>query len=306
MSLSLWDSVRTLPGSFVSIRRNHLGRPACPSVNNLVPQSLWAASLAGSSATRRRPATLYATLIAAVGLVAGTSGLPAQVTYTGSQSALATLPSANSISPIATDAAGDAFFVTSGGSGNTLYELPQGGALKALNSSFPYSPMAIAASPDGKSLYFAYNGTQCTSTFPAYSHVSIASVSSGLPQDMPCSFSFSGYNVGYTDIQGLATDSAGNLYIADYGAGEIDRISSAITASSVPSAFMALSSQPWDIAVASNGTIYFGALNTSSQNTLYSVSPSAFTSTIPVSAPATQGTVANNIPSISSGLAIGA
>ncbi len=183
----------------------------------------------------------------------------------------------------------------------------RGSTLKALNSSFPYSPLAIAASPDGKSLYFAYNGTQCTSTFPAYSHVSIASVSSGVPQDMPCSFSFSGYNIGYTDIQGPATDSAGNLYIADFGAGEIDRISPAITASSVPSSFIAFqSSQPWDIAVASNGTIYFGALNTSSQNTLYSVSPSAFTSTIPVSAPATQVTVANNIPSISSGLAIGA
>jgi len=307
MSLSLWNFVRTLPGSFVSIRRNHLGRPACPSRNDLVPQSVCAASLAGSSVTRRRPATLYTTLIAAVGLVAGTSGLPAQVTYTGSQSTLATLPSASSISPIAVDAAGDVFFVTSGSSGNTLYELPQGGTLKALNSSFPYSPLAIAASPDGKSLYFAYNGTQCTSTFPAYSHVSIAFVSSGVPQDMPCSFSFSGYSVGYTDIQGLATDSAGNLYIADFGAGEIDRISSTITASSVPSAFIAFqSSQPWDIAVASNGTIYFGALNTSSQNTLYSVSSSAFTSTIPVSAPATQGTVANNIPSISSGLAIGA
>jgi large repetitive protein len=307
MSLSLWDFVRTLPDSFVSIRRNHPGRPACPSRNNLVPQSLCAASLAGSSVTRRRPATLYAPLIAAVGLVAATCGLPAQVTYTGSQSTLATLPAANSISPIAADAAGDVFFVTSGSSGNTLYELPQGSTLKALNSSFPYSPLAIAASPDGKSLYFAYNGAQCISTSPVYSHVSIASVSTGVPQDMPCSFSFSGYSVAYTDIQGLATDSAGNLYVADFGAGEIDRISSTITASSVPSSFIAFqSSQPWDIAVASDGTIYFGALNSSSQNTLYSVSPSAFTSTIPISAPATQGTVANNIPSISSGLAIGA
>ena len=249
---------------------------------------------------------LYAMLIAAVGLVVGASGLPAQVTYTGSQSTLATLSSGSSISQIAADAAGDVFFITSAGSSNTLYELPQGGTLKALNSSFPYSPLAIAASPDGTSLYFAYYGTQCTSTSPAYSHVSIASVSSGVPQDMPCSFSFSGYTVGYTDVQGLATDSAGNLYIADFGAGEIDRISSTITASSVPSSFMALTSQPWDIAVASNGTIYFGALNTSSQNTLYSVSPSAFTSTIPVSAPATQGTVANNIPSISSGLTVSA
>jgi large repetitive protein len=307
MSLSLWDFIRTLPDSFVSIRRNHHGRPACPSRNNPVPQRLSAASLAGSSVTRRRPTTLYATLIAAVGLVAGASSLPAQVTYTGSQSTLATLPSASSISPIAVDTAGDVFFVTSGSSGNTLYELPQGGTLKVLNSSFPYSPMAIAASPDGKSLYFAHNGAQCTSTSPVYSHVSIASVSSGVPQDMPCSFSFSGYSVAYTDVQGLATDAAGNLYIADFGAGEIDRISSTITASSVPSSFIAFqSSQPWDIAVASNGTIYFGALNTSSQYTLYSVSPSAFTSTIPVSAPATQGTVANNIPSISSGLAIGA
>src|SRR5258708_20946641 len=99
MLLSQWDFVRTLPGSFVSIRRNHHGRPACPFRDNLVPRSHCAASPEGSSVTRRRrPATVYATLISAVGLVPGTSSLPARLTYTGTQS--------NSTSPLALHCAG--------------------------------------------------------------------------------------------------------------------------------------------------------------------------------------------------------
>ena len=291
MLSSLWGFVRRVPASLVSTSRNNHTCSASPSPLHVrtddAPRTFW-----------RRPAALAA----AACLLAIASTLHAQVTYSGTQSTLASLPSFSSISPVAVDAVGDSFFVASNGSANTLYELPQNGSLKTLNSAFPYLPLAIAVSPNGSNLYFAYLGaTNCT---VSNSYVAIAPVSTGIPQNLPCSFSFSGYTLAYIDVQGLAVDSSGNLYIADFGGGQIDKIPAAVTASSVPSSFITLTSQPWDIAVAPNGTIYFGALNASSQNTLYSVSPSSFGSTIPVSGAASQTDVANNIPSIQSGLAV--
>ncbi len=68
---------------------------------------------------------------------------------------------------------------------------------------------------------------------------------------------------------------------------------------------MALFQQPWDLAVSGSGTIDYTALDFSnnSSNSLFQVSTSSFTSTVPSNG-VTATALADNLPSIQSGLAI--
>ncbi len=228
----------------------------------------------------------------------------AQVTYTGAANSLASLPSGDTISPIAVDSSGDAFFVLNNGTSNALYKVAAGGTTTVLNSSFPYSPSALAVTPAGDRLFMIYTGStpqSCQSL--VYQYLATVSTTAGAtPANMPGCF-YHGYNAFYSDPTGLATDSSGNLYVADFGGGVIWQLSAPVTSTSVPSEMLEfLNQQPYDIAVLGS-TIYFTALNpNTSASTLYSVSASNFSTGIP-SGPASVNPLVV-VPSIQSGLAV--
>lgn len=233
------------------------------------------------------------------------AAMRAQVTFTGAQPVLASFQTSDSISPVAVDALGDAFFVVANGTNNTLYEVPVNGALTALNSSFSFFPNAIAVDAKGAHLYFIYYGST-PSCGSSYGYLATSTTASGaVGANLPCSFNFSGYTLTYSDPTGLALDAAGNLYIADFGGGEIFKLPTPVTSSSVPAQFMALYQQPWDLAVSGSGMIDYTALDYSnnSSNSLFQVSTSSFTGTVPSNG-VTATTLADNLPSIQSGLAI--
>ena len=103
--------------------------------------------LAASSA--RLPALALSALFAGLFALLAPAAARAQVVFTGAQYTKAMFPSSLSISPVAVDALGDAFFVVSGALGNTLFEAPANGAPIALNYAFPFAPAAIAVNPQG-------------------------------------------------------------------------------------------------------------------------------------------------------------
>jgi sugar lactone lactonase YvrE len=238
------------------------------------------------------------------------SAARAQVTFDNVAVTLASFPTA-SLSPIAVDAQGDAFFVASDSGVNTLYEVPANGALTALNSSFPFLPIAIAVNPGGSRLYFIYQGATATCN-GGYVYLATAPVSAGTtPTNMPGCFSLPGfgsvYPISYSDLQGLAVDPSGNLWLADYGGGSLFEILAPVGASSVPTNYVALTSgQPWGIAVNGNGTVYISINEYPGGNIvpyLASVPASSLTHSISGS-PATPSNIVANVPSIASGLTI--
>ena len=245
-----------------------------------------------------------------VALLASSFKASAQVTFNGAAVPLTTLPSGNTVSPLAVDSNGDAFFVSSNGTSNTLYKIPTGGAATVLNSSFPYSPSALAVSPAGDRLFFIYQSStpQACLNSPPYSfgvndYVYLGSVSTTVgatPSNMSECF-YLAYNAFYSDPTGLAMDSSGNLYVADFGGGVIWKLAAPVTGSSVPSSFLDMNQQPYDIAV-HGSTIYFTALNSSSVDTLYSVSASNLSGSLPSGPAPTSGLI--TVPSIQSGLAV--
>jgi len=233
------------------------------------------------------------------------AAMPAQVTFTGSQPVLASFPTSSSISPVAVDAIGDVFFVATSGSHDILYEVPLNGTLTTLNSALGFFPSAIVVDAKGANLYFLYFGS-APACNGGYVYLATAATTAGAaPVNLPCSFAFSGFPVSYSDPTGLALDAAGNLYVADFGGGEIFKLPAPLTSSSVPTQFMALFQQPWDIAVTPGGAIDYTALDytNNSANTLFQVPASSFTSTLPANG-VTATNLADNLPSIQSGLAI--
>jgi hypothetical protein len=220
------------------------------------------------------------------------------------EAALHTFAGASAISPLAVDSSGNSYFVVTGSSGtNTLYEATSSGALTILNSNFPYFPTAIAVTQDGSRLFFVYSGaTYSCGGNNNNIYIATAPTSSGVSANFSHSVTFSGYTFCYADPSGLATDASGNLYLTDFGGAEIYKFNAPVTATSAPSGFLTPNVQMNGIVV-SGGTIYFLALNLSSQSTLYSVPSSAFGTAVPQSV-TTPSTIVSNLPGISSGLSI--
>ncbi len=238
------------------------------------------------------------------------AGARAQVTYAGTQSTLTTISGATAdmLSPIAVDGAGDVFYVVQDGNTfvNTLYEIPFGGSQTAKNTNFPFLPSAIAVNNAGTALYFIYYGTGSLCSGGSTSLPVVAVLNSpftATPSNLPQTFTFSTYCVGYTDATGIAVNpNNGNLYVADFGGGAIYELNGPVTASSTPASFVFLYVQPWEIAVNGNGTIYFTYDSTT--QALASVSASSFSSNI-ASGGVNASIIVNNIPDIQSGLAVG-
>ena len=230
-----------------------------------------------------------------------------QVTYDGAQITLASFPSTDFLSPVAVDAQGDAFFVGSTGTSNTLYEAPINGELTKLNSVFPFSPSAIAVNAQGTTLFFLY--TALNTGCDGAGSVALASVpvtAGATPANMPCSFKLSGTTVAYVQPSGLAFDPSGDLWIADFGGGDFFEIPAPVGASSVPSNFVALSTgQPYDVALDGDGNVYFTALaylNSGQVQDVASIPASSLTYSVS-GAPAAPSTLVPSVPSIQSGLA---
>src|SRR5208282_2731231 len=113
---------------------------------------------------------------------------------------LASFPSSNWLSPVAVDAQGDAFFVASTGTTNSLYEVPINGELTTLNSAFPFSPNAIAVNPQGTRLFFLYTALKAGCVGGGSVALASVPVSTGAtPASMPCSFPLSGTTVTYAN-----------------------------------------------------------------------------------------------------------
>ena len=266
-------------------------------------------AIVSSAPSPRRGVRLYGLLLRALVVLASLL-LPvsarAQVTYAGTLNTLTTFSPEDSLSPIAVDGSGDVFFVVEDTNGNnTLYKIPFGGTLTTLQSGFAIFPAAIAVNNAGTSLYFLYSGSPagCPGDMGGDQFLAILnSPFTGAPANLPPTFKFSGYCVGYTDPTGLAVNpNNGNLYVADCGGGSIYELNGPVTSSSTPASFVSLYVQPYDIAVNGNGTIYF-------TDALYynidSVSASLFGSTIPSSG-ISASIIVNNIPEIQLGLAVG-
>jgi large repetitive protein len=230
-----------------------------------------------------------------------------QVTYDGAQITLASFTSSSFLSPVAVDAHGDAFFVASTSTANILYEAPINGELTTLNSAFPFSPSAIAVNPQGTTLVFLYTAPKAGCD--GAGSVALASVpvtTGATPANMPCSFKLSGTTVTYAQPSGLAFDPAGELWIADFGGGDIFEIPEPIGASSVPSKFVALSTgQPYDIALNGDGNVYFTSLAyiSSSQVQDAAYIPTSSLGYSISGTPATPSALVPSVPSIQSGLA---
>jgi sugar lactone lactonase YvrE len=230
--------------------------------------------------------------------------LSAQVAFTGAASSLATLPSGSTISPIAVDAAGDAFFVVSNGASNSLYKVPGGGTATVLNSSFPYSPTALAVNSAGTALYMVYTASSASCNGLTYQRVSMVSTAANAtPADLPQCFTFgspTSYSGFYSDPVGLAVDSSSNLYVDDFGGGVIWKIPGTVSSTSIPTTYLNLNIQSNEIAIY-GGTLYFAAYNFStSQYVLYSAATSQFTANILAGAASSSSLV--NIPSSQNGL----
>ncbi len=231
----------------------------------------------------------------------------AQVSYDGAQITLASFPSSNWLSPVAVDAQGDAFFVVSSGTTNSLYEAPINGELTVLNSTFPFAPSAVAVNPQGTRLFFLYTAPEAGCDGAGSVALASVPVSTGAtPANMPCSFPISGTTVTFAEASGLAFDPSGDLWIADFGGGDFFEISAPVGASSVPSKFVALSSgQPYDVALNGDGNVYFTSLayigSSQVQDAAY-ISASSLTGSISGS-PATPSALVPSVPSIQSGLA---
>ena len=232
----------------------------------------------------------------------------AQILFAGAQETLFSQSSSDSLSPIAVDSNGDAFFVTSNGTTTRLMEVSAGGSTSTINSSFPSVPTAIAVNPAGTTLYFIYYGstTNCSggSVF-----IATAPVSTGVPVNMPCSFSIEDgvtpFTVKYSNPTGLAVDPSGNLWIADEGGGDFFEILAPVSATSVPAKIAALTlGQPWDIAVNGNGEVYFTLLKPSGSSEIQEVADipaSSFTNNLDNDTVAASAIV-THVPSIESGL----
>jgi sugar lactone lactonase YvrE len=234
----------------------------------------------------------------------------AQISFAGAQNTLFAGSAGLSLSPVAVDSNGDAFFVTYNGSANQLMEVPANGTPTVINGNFPSIPTAIAVNSAGTTLYFIYYGstTNCSGGFV---FVAMAPVTTGVPTNLPCSFTLDDGStpttVKYTNPNGLAVDPSGNLWIADEGGGDFFEIPSPVTASSVPTTTAGLSvGQPYDIAVNGNGDVYFTLLtfhNSSEVQEVADIPTSSFTNNLG-SSPLTASAIVTNVPSIQSGLAI--
>jgi len=234
----------------------------------------------------------------------------AQVSFEGVQNTLASFPSSDTLSPVAVDANGDAFFVSSNGTTFELWEAPANGNASVINSNFPSLPSAIAVNPAGTALYFIYYGST-TNCNGGSIFIATAPVATGVPTNMPCSFTMldgsSNFTVTYSNPTGLAVDPSGNLWIADEGGGDFFEIPAPVTATSVPTLAAALTKgQPEDIAVNGNGTVYFTILNFSGNSEIQevaSIPASSFTNNLGNS-PVAATPIVTHVPSIQSGLAI--
>jgi len=229
----------------------------------------------------------------------------AQVSFDGVNSTNASYPNTDTISPLAVDSHGDQYYVVNNGTNNILYEIPAGGSPTVLNSTFPYSPSALAVNSSGTTLYFIYtdSGTSCNST-TYYQHVGIVSTAvNSVPDTLSQCFTFgspTSYTGSYSSPQYLAVDSSGNLYVGDNGAAVIWQIPAPVTSSSIPTTFLNLNIQLNELAV-SGGTVYFAALDFSSSNDyLYSAAASQFTANI-LASPASSNKLVV-IPSTQNGL----
>ena len=251
-------------------------------------------------------ATLVSTALAAVLLAAAPVALSAQsVSFAGTQKELASFSAADSVSPVAVDGKGDAFFAVANGASNTLYEAPVNGSLIILSSSFPFLPSAIAVDAPGANLYFLdpVSTVDCLGAMLATAPVSVGTT----PSFMPCGFTIPSdpIPIFYSSLTGLAVDPSGNLYIADNGAGMLYEMNAPVMSSSLPTnALILASGAPWDIAVNGNGTVYF-TVSSGGVNQLAEVPASSFSFGVSIFFnPASATLVAGNIPSIQSGLAI--
>ncbi|MFP5277200.1 MAG: right-handed parallel beta-helix repeat-containing protein, partial [Acidobacteriota bacterium] len=235
-------------------------------------------------------------------LLAASGSAHAQVTYTGTTETTASYGSSTTISPIAVDSNGDQFYVLNNGTNNILYKATASGTSTVLNSSFPYQPSALAVNPAGTALYMIYTASSTSCNGVTYQRVSIVSTAANsTPSDLPQCFTSVGYSASYSDPTGVTTDSSGNLYVADFGAGTIWKLAATVASSSVPTDMLETTEQPYE-AVVVGGTLYYTALNGSSQNTLYSTSTSAFASNY-TGATAQSGSSLATISSIQSGIA---
>jgi hypothetical protein len=255
----------------------------------------------------RAPSGRFAVLtrLLAVTVLLIPTGLRAQVSFEGTQTTVASFPSSDRLSPVAVDANGDTFFVASASGVNTLYEAPAGGTLTTLNGAFPFAPNAIAANQQGTELFFIYTASTGGCNGANSALIALASVSQGTtPANLPCSFLMFGNTVSYSNPTGLAVDQSGDLLIADFGAADIYEIPAPVSSTSVPANVAGISSgQPYDIAVLENATIYFTLSGTLPPGGQTSVAAIPFTNLVGGMG-VTLETLASNVPSIESGLAV--
>lgn len=197
---------------------------------------------------------LIVLLVLTLGAVSATAQT---VTFTGAQSAITSFT--ESISPITVDSAGNIYTVMSTGSTYQLIKVQPSGNQIALNSNFPYSPLAIGVDPAGSILYFIHNGNTCPGhiTWTYVSRTTISGNSAPNPTNETCAItSFPGWNAAYTNPLDLKVDASKRAYIADFGAGVIWRTPASNT---MPDSFLGLTvGQPYDIAMSADmSTVYF-------------------------------------------------
>ena len=263
-----------------------------------------------SRCVRRGPGAAVSALLFLLAAFMFPSAARSQIAFDGAQDTLYAGASGLSVSPVAVDSNGDAFFVINNGSPNSLVEAPANGAPSIINSNFPSVPSAIAVNSAGTTLYFIYYGST-TNCNGGSIFIATAPVATGVPTNMPCSFSMldgaSNFTITYSNPTGLAVDPSGNLWIADSGGGDFFMIPSPVTATSVPTETAALTvGQPYDIAVNGNGEVYFTLLtfhNSSDIQEVADIPTSSFTSNL-ANSPVAASAIVTNVPSLQSGLAI--